>query len=147
MCEGAAEGGGGVKDDVDALAGQELEDAFAREVYGWTLSSGGCYWEGTLEWQDGRIQQVRMAHRKSWHPASSWQAFGFAVDDMCEKGFRVWLHTGGKCSECSVWIPTIFGGQDPLVRQLGGRNLFETGLRAFIKAVRAMAARRDGEPR
>lgn len=127
--------------DVDNLEGQALEDVFAREVMGWELSSGGFYWEGTLEWPPGRVRRVRQAHRKSWNPVDSWRSFGHAVDDMRERGFEVWLHTNGQNSECSVWFANGFGGKGPLVRQLGGKNLRETGLRAFIKAVRARAKR------
>jgi len=130
---------------IDTLEGQELEDAFAREVYGWTLSSGGFYWEGTFQWRDDPIRRVRKAQRNSWHPASSWGAFGHAVDDMCDMGYQVWLHVDGDSSECSVWAKNRFGGRDPLIRQLGGRNPRETALRAFIKAARVRAM--DGEAR
>jgi hypothetical protein len=127
-------------DDVDKLEGQALEDAFAREAHGWTLSPGGFYWmETEVNPWTGKTY-LSKHHRRSWHPASQWGAFGFAVQDMCEMGFEVWLHTDGQRSECSVWAANTLGGKDPLVRQLGGKHLRETGLRAFIKAVRARRA-------
>lgn len=122
--------------DVDSLTGQELEDTFARDVHGWRLSAGGFYWMETRI--DRRTGETYLSkhHRPSWRPARHWDSFGFALQDMCEMGFEVWLHADGQRSECSVWAKNQVGGKDPLVRRVGGKDLKETALRAFIEAAR-----------